>query len=168
MSIETDGKSSLEVVFTGGGHSVAKLGTLVLCAAHSPPSGPEVTAILRAFDEQVGGDARAAVYILVTSDTDPPDEASRQVMRRLFEGIGARGAGVVVCLEGTGFLAAAKRAATTLALMAQRAPAGVKIFATNTEAAAWVAERTGRRIPAARIAACMDQLRAAPPPGVPS
>jgi uncharacterized caspase-like protein len=160
MSIETGGESSHKVVFTGGGHSVATLGTLVLCAAHSPPSGPEVAAILRAFDEQVEGDSKAAVYILVTSDTKPPNDASRQVMRRLFEGIGARGAGVAVCLEGTGFMAAAKRAVTTLAMMAQRVPSGVKIAATNQEAAAWLAERTGQRVPAARIAGSMDKLRA--------
>lgn len=90
------------------------------------------------------GTSRSEIYLLaiLSPETPPPTNEARDIMSAAVRDLGAKVQASANVVEGTGFRAAAMRAALLGMNMIMRASHTQKAFATVGEAAAYLAEQS--------------------------
>jgi hypothetical protein len=141
------GSTSPAVYYTDPGYVIATLHAMVLVIALKPPNANMGLAMVNGAKRLVEKYGSAGVFVLIDREHDPPDEAARGAMLRAISSLPTGCVGLALNLEGEGFVAAAKRSVTTLAIMTARRPVPMKVFSSGTAAASWLLSHLGENAP---------------------
>ena len=147
-------------VYSDEHHSTFISGNVILTCSTQPPN----PRYLAAWDQAMSGLARRVegpicVVTIIDSGTPPPDEASRKAIRHSINKHRHRIAALAYVVEGHGFGAAALRSVLSVISLTARYPFPQKIFATTSEASAWVAQSKGVTTTAPEMLAQIDMMR---------
>jgi hypothetical protein len=125
--------------------AVAGKTTAPLC--RTPPSPRYLGAWIRTVERLVqAGQVPVAVVTIIDSRASPPDDVSKQAIRRTISRHAAHICGLAYVVEGQGFGAAAVRGALSLISLAAKYPFPQKVFATVATGGAWIIERMADRV----------------------
>lgn len=152
-------------IFVDETQCFARMGDVLVAVSLTEPTPAMLADLaLEVKEHAARGGAASGIFILVDKAGDPPGEAARANIRRLLVGVAGSCAGLACFVEGEGFVAATKRSAMTLVVMATRASFPVKIFGSSLEAAGWLLDRVGKTaskgLRPAQIASGAEALRA--------
>lgn len=104
---------------------------------------------------------RIIMITVVEAGADMPDSTVRNALAALFQRVAPSVIASALVFEGTGFKAATVRALTTTLNMVTRQPFPHKVFATVSEASAWLAPQTSGRLKASTVSSELAGVRAA-------
>jgi hypothetical protein len=79
-----------------------------------------------------------AAMNVIDSTAKPPSDAIRVEINQLIANLSNKIVGIAIVVEGSGFVAAAKRSAMSMVTLMSRPPYPIRIFGDVTDAAAWL------------------------------
>lgn len=138
--------AALEIVVEAPLYSVANAMDVCLFVPRAPPQ-PEMTGGLqRAVEElQLRNGRKVALFLLVPADAPSPAGGDREAAAGHFRRMQADLGLCAAVLEGSGFVAAAKRSLVTYILGSMLGKLPVKVFSDVREAATWLADEAPSR-----------------------
>jgi hypothetical protein len=104
------------------------------------PTAPPDATFMHAVETICGlvtDERKIAFFLFVPDDAPSPAGGDAMAAKRGFELLGTRVSLMAITLEGTGFIAAAKRSVITFAITAFNRKVSLKVFGVLAEAAAW-------------------------------
>jgi hypothetical protein len=75
---------------------------------------------------------------VIDSTAKPPSDAIRVEINQLIATLSSRICGIAMVVEGTGFIAAAKRSAMSMVTLMSRPPMPIRIFGTVPDSGVWL------------------------------
>jgi hypothetical protein len=154
---------SPEVAHVDTGIAVGTLKGLVCVIAAAPLTRKGTDTIYDAFQRVALHDGAAGILVLVDRDQGPPDDRARVALKDFMLRLDERCAGLALCLDGDGFVAATKRSVTNLVVMSLRTPLRVKVLASLVEGTRWLLPLLGDKVlphsSPLSVAASIDQMR---------
>lgn len=125
-------------------HRVLTCNNIVVGIENTPPTITYIDCVfgaIRDLAEEYGGGI--GLMAVIRSDARPPDDMTRRhIIKVLTEMSGSMG-GFAHVVEGEGFVAAAKRSALSLLVMAARTRFPLKIFRSPAEGLPWLITTLG-------------------------
>ena len=152
--------TGVETVHADADHLVATAPRLVFSIENSEPTALHLGRVHALFRDltraQQGG---VGMLVIIRDEARPPSEAVRLVITRIFSEMEGSLSGLAYVMEGTGFIAAAKRSALALMMIARRYRFPIKVFSKVEEALPWLATTVG--FDAGGLVAEVERLRKA-------
>jgi hypothetical protein len=154
---------SAEIVHRDDDFLVGTLPGLVVVVARGQLRPTFADASYAAFQRVVARDGLAGVLLFIDRDQGPFDDLARTALKDFMQKLDASCAGVALCVDGDGFLAATKRSVTNLVVMSLRMSMRVTICASAFDGARWLLPLLGDSAPAGLgvlgVGAAVDQMR---------
>ena len=143
--MEGSAKSTgVDTVHEDADHLVATAPKLFLSIENSEPTVPHLGRVHELFGDfaraQQGG---VGMLIIIRDQARPPSEAVRLLITRMFIEMEGSLSGLAYVMEGGGFVAAAKRSALAVIMIAKRYKFPIRVFSKVTEAIPWLATTVG-------------------------
>lgn len=143
--MEGSAKSTgVETVHSDADHLVATAPKLFISIENSEPTVPHLGRVHALFrDLAQAHQGGVGMLIVIRDQARPPNEAVRLLITRMFVDMEGSLSGLAYVMEGGGFIAAAKRSALAVIMIAKRYKFPIKVFSTVTEAIPWLAMTVG-------------------------
>src|SRR5690606_32097980 len=125
-------------VYIDDEHCVRTLGDVIVTFTRAPPSAVYLQAWAAEADRVVHQCGGLVVYTVIDRSASAPSEEAKAEIRKVMTRHDDKVRGVAYVVEGTGFAAAATRAALTLISLVARYSYPQKTFATVSEGSRWV------------------------------
>ncbi|MDX2052562.1 MAG: hypothetical protein SFV15_09240 [Polyangiaceae bacterium] len=111
--------------------------------------------------KEVSPDGSAFLAVL-QSDTPPPTEEARLIIKRVFREFGQVMKAGAMVIEGDGFVAATFRSVLSMLVLALRPAYPLKVYRSVAEASVWVLPHIGKsgRVSGLDVVAAVEQLKA--------
>ena len=119
------------VLYVGDDHCAAAVGPILVIVVRTNPA-PSIIEHQKLWIAHLRANAPggSAFVTILRSDTPPPTEAARAVIKRVFRTFGEVVKAGAMVIEGTGFVAATFRSVLSMILLALRPNYPFKIFAS--------------------------------------
>jgi hypothetical protein len=176
MQDENAHASSLEHVHGDSDHEVATASTFVVTIENAAPTLPHLARVKSTVQNLARqGGKGVGLLVVIRREARPPDDDVRPHIVRVFNDLESSLSALAYVMEGEGFIAAAKRSALSLMMVARRFRFPVKVFKTIPEAIPWLTTAVGGDsvggVSSARLVQDLERLRvdqyAKRPAGVP-
>jgi len=99
------------------------------------------------------------MFIIIRDQARPPSDSVRLLITRMFSEMESSLSGLAYVMEGGGFIAAAKRSALAVIMIAKRYKFPIRVFSNVAEAVPWLATTVG--FDAKGLVAEVERLREA-------
>jgi hypothetical protein len=151
-----------KVLYVGDDHCAAILSGVVLIVVRQDPDA-SILEHQKRWIRQMRSEAPdgSAFIAVLRSDTPPPTEAARAIIKRVFLEFGQVVKAGAMVIEGAGFVAATFRSVLSMILLALRPSYPFRIFADLREGCDWVSGHLGDsgRVRSAELVNAFEDLK---------
>jgi hypothetical protein len=155
-----------KVIYTDESHTMGAVANVIVSFSIAEPSRVYLDAWVQIAKQLIAAHGTSAALHLIDGSAKPPSDEIRAELNRMLVVLGkGRLVGIANVVEGTGFLAAAKRSALSMIALMARSPAPMRIFGDSLEGSIWLVSQlrsskdTTSRLHARAIAAGAEAMR---------
>jgi hypothetical protein len=126
------------IVYADHEHAVGVYANTLISFSLAEPTRPYLDSWKENARKLVTTYEHIAAVNVIDGSAKPPSDAVRFEIKQLIASLSANFLAIAIVIEGTGFLAAAKRSALSMITLMSRQPCPIRIFGTMPEAANWL------------------------------